>query len=304
MAPAGVAAVDANVAALVLADDVATSGHDRLQHHAAPAVGVFDVELAAQTGERRRQRRVDRGRGDRIGTRRIELGPTADDADLIRPHTARWRRRAQRFDQLGVVVLFVGVVVARACIEEPGALREVDRRRGRQPTDDFACEVALDLLWLELAHELLQQRTRVAALRAIDADRGQHEAVVIGDRQMQSHMAHDEVLELVADRGDQRCVGPEVLGFGQRGVGRLAARPAGCRRRESRLARREVPTHDDAVDAMDAVEDPRFERHDLVLRVRDFDRLSPNGWGFVFGEGFDSRSEPCPERVEGSARTG
>ena len=52
---------------------------------------------------------------------------------------------------------------ARLGIEQPGELREVDGRRVRQAADDLARQVALDLLGLELAHELLQQLARLAS---------------------------------------------------------------------------------------------------------------------------------------------
>ena len=82
---------------------------------------------------------------------------------------------------------------------------------------------------------------RLVGRFAADADRREEEAVALGDRQVQAHVAGDEVLELVADRVDQRTVGAEVLGARQRRLargdalaaldpGRCAGRTAGRRR--------------------------------------------------------------------------
>ena len=100
-----------------------------------------------------------------------------------RPTTLTWygargrRRRvaAQRDQQLAV---FAVVVRRRGVgVEQPGELRQVDRRRVRQPADHLAREVALDLLGLELAHELLRaarapRRRRGSARRSRSAGSG------------------------------------------------------------------------------------------------------------------------------------
>ena len=114
VAPAGVGAVDAEVGALVLADDVAPAGHDRVQHGAARAGAVLDLELAARG--RRAASSACRG-GARAPARRrraggVGLAPAADHAHLVRARDRQRRRRPQRGEQLAVLVVVAGRVAA------------------------------------------------------------------------------------------------------------------------------------------------------------------------------------------------
>ena len=166
----------------------------------------------------------------------VELDPAAEHAHPVAGQRRRAGLGAQGLEQLAVLAalgLFLGDA-GGVGIEQAGELREVDRRRVRQAADHLAGEVALDLLRLELAHELLQQVPRLLGRFAADADRGEEEAVALGDRQVQAHVAGDEVLELVADRVDQRPIGAEVLGARQRRLARGDALAAlGPRRRRA-----------------------------------------------------------------------
>ena len=99
-------------------------------------------------------------------------------------------------------------------------------------------------------------------------------------------MAGDEVLELVADRADQRPVGAEVLGVAER-IGARRARavssdaPAALGRRSGRLAvaARAAASRcgrSAAFISMDTVENPGLERHgaalDLSVSISDDQR--------------------------------
>ena len=212
MPTARVGAVDADVAAVALADDVAASRHHRAQHGPPHTVGVLDLELAALARQRSRRGRVGGAAASRR-QRGVGLGPAPEHAHLVRP----WRRRrrgAQRSQQLGVLG-FVGLV-AGVRIEQAGELREVDRGRIRQAADDLAGKVALHLLRLELVHELLQQLARRGSAGAAHADRREHEAVAVGDDHVLAHVARDEVLELLAHRRNQRAVRADLVGVRQR----------------------------------------------------------------------------------------
>ena len=92
---------------------------------------------------------------------------------------------------------------------------------------------------------------------------GQQEAIALGDDDVQAHVAGDEVLELVADRADQRRVDAEV-GAGAQRIGGAGGAAAARRRgievevglvRVARVARRQVAA------AGDAMEDPRLHGH-------------------------------------------
>ena len=68
----------------------------------------------------------------------------------------------------------------------------------------------LDLLRAELANEPAQELALAIAAFALDLDRRQHVAVALGDREMQAELIGNELLELLADRADQRRVRPEM----------------------------------------------------------------------------------------------
>jgi len=154
-----------------------------MQHHPAAAAAVLDVELAALTRERRAGHRAGRRRrrGHDRARRRVELDPAAEHAHPVARQRGDGRLGAQRLEQLAVLAalgLFLGN--ARGVgVEQAGKLGQVDRRRVRQAADHFAGEVALHLLRLELAHELLQQSPGLLGRLAADADRGEKEAVAL-----------------------------------------------------------------------------------------------------------------------------
>ena len=112
-------------------------------------------------------------------------------------------------------------------------------------------------------HELLQQLARFGAARRAHADRGEQEAIALGDDDVQADVAGDEVLELVAHGADQRRVDAEV-GAGAQGIGGGAGVAVALRGVDvevglvqvARVARRQVAA------AGDAMEDPRFHGHD------------------------------------------
>ena len=79
-------------------------------------------------------------------------------------------------------------------------MREVDRARVRQPADDLLGDVGLDLPGLELPHESLQKLALFVARVALDFDRGEQIAIMLGDREVHAHVARDELLELLANR--------------------------------------------------------------------------------------------------------
>ena len=155
-------------------------------------------------------------------------------------------------------------------IGQAGELREVDDRGVRQPADHFAREVALDLLGPELAHELLQPLAGRGAGRRAHADRREHEAVPVGDDDVQANVAGDESLELLADGADQWRVGTERVGAGER---RRLGEQAGARSRfasgrvesgvaaRGRVARRQVGPAGGGAEALHALEHPRFDGH-------------------------------------------
>jgi hypothetical protein len=223
-----------------------------------PASGVVGVS----------RRRARAGAAEARG--RVGLAPAADHAHLVRTRDRQRRRRAQRGEQLAVLAVVAGPLAVLE-VGEPGELREIDHRRVRQPADHLAREIALDLLGPELVHELLQQLARFGAARRAHADRGEQEAIALGDDDVQADVAGDEVLELVAHGADQRRVDAEV-GAGAQGIGGGAG-VAVARRgvdvevglvQVARVARRQVAA------AGDAMEDPRFHGHDgLSLSVRD-----------------------------------
>ena len=51
----------------------------------------------------------------------------------------------------------------------------------------------------------------LVAFFALDLDRREHVAVALGDREMQAKLVRHELLELLANRRDQRAIRAEVL---------------------------------------------------------------------------------------------
>ena len=262
MSAAGIGGVDADVAALPLADHEAAPRHHRLQDDAAPAVGVFEVELAALAGHRRQGCGAGRGAGRRRRGRPrcVELGPAADQADLKGAQRNRGWRAAQGLQQFAVFAAFLRIAGRVVGSHQAGELRQVDGRGIRQPSDDFTRQVALDLFGFELVHEFFEPLARLAGVAAMHVDRGQQEAVAFGDRQVQAHMAGDEMLEFVADGADQAGVGAQVFGLGQHCIGgvglRAAARCRGRRAIRRRFTRRQIVARRQAVDTVCPLENP------------------------------------------------
>ena len=89
-----------------------------------------------------------------------------------------------------------------------------------------------------------------------DADGGEEEAVALGDRQVQAHVAGDEVFELVAHGSDQHAIGAQVLSAGQ-----LRGQRFRWCRLECRFTLGQVGAAGDPLHAMHVVEDPGLERH-------------------------------------------
>ena len=115
-------------------------------------------------------------------------------------------------------------------------------------------------------HELLQQIACLGAARRANADRGEQEAIAVGDDDVQPHVADDEVLELVAHGADQRRIDAEV-GAGPERVARACSAFAVRKSIDVEiglvpaLARRQVAAAGQAADALDAMENPRFHGH-------------------------------------------
>ena len=266
MSSTGVFAVDDDVATLAIADNITASRDCGLQAEVTAADGVIDFHVQRSSCERRARSIESAPLVPGRSRRHLELRPATLQAHLIRALTGARLGAAKLGQQFAIGVFRLGTLAARRRIESP-EVRQVDRARVGQPTDHLLRQIALDLLGLELAHESLQQLARFVPVDALDFDRAEQIAIVLGDRQVHAHVACDEVLELLAHRRDQRRISAQMLGIGQhlvpitRGAkprDTLLARAAHDRLREHHPARRQVHPREHPIDL---VQNPTLERH-------------------------------------------
>jgi hypothetical protein len=205
----------------------------------AVAVRVVDLHLERASRERRARNGGARPLVASSGSIHVELRPAPFETDLERLRAGPRFGAAKLGQQLAIRFVWGTVACLRRGGVEPAEVREIDRARVRQPPDDFLLDVRLDLLRLELAHEVPQEIALGVAF-ALDLDRRQQITVALGDGEVHADVARDELLELLADRGDEWRVGAEMLGRGSeswpapRGSGsrfpRMTAWPSGVAR--------------------------------------------------------------------------